>query len=209
MELGKFDFDPVAIFELVSVAKPDVGSDLNYVPRVTPGAFFVLIRAQQECRPVKDPARNDTDGDTSSVLMRFESNDILRKRIGNGQFDVESARIQQHTRFLLIQTAQPCNPDSEIGQTADDPASKAQHLSRNSKERTAQLALGSYPGKNDSWPETVFCDEASPLPSGNANMSHCLLCSMSESAANVKLFFVQPFAKNCSSRYTTGGRSGG
>lgn len=29
--------------------------------------------------------------------MRFESNDILRKRIGNGQFGVESAGIQPHT----------------------------------------------------------------------------------------------------------------
>jgi hypothetical protein len=37
--LGKFDLDPVSIFQLVSVAKPNVGSDLDYVPRVMAGVL--------------------------------------------------------------------------------------------------------------------------------------------------------------------------
>jgi hypothetical protein len=64
---------------LVSVTQPNVGSDFNDIPRVMSRALFVLIRAQQECPAVEDPAWNDADRHSSAVLVRFEAYDIRRK----------------------------------------------------------------------------------------------------------------------------------
>ena len=79
--LGKFNLHPVSVSKPVSISQPDIGGDLNDVPRVMPDALFVLIGSQQESGVVEDAAGDQTDRDTSSILLCFQANHITRKRI--------------------------------------------------------------------------------------------------------------------------------
>src|SRR5215472_1713266 len=97
------------------------------------GASFVLVRSQQECPPVKNPAGNDAHRYTAAIFLRFEAYGICRKRITRRQLDIESARIQSHAGLLLIEGAQPLDPESETGDAADHPASQARHILRNNR----------------------------------------------------------------------------
>lgn len=43
--LWNFHFNPVSILELIGITEPDVGRDLDNIPRVMSDTLFILIRA--------------------------------------------------------------------------------------------------------------------------------------------------------------------
>jgi hypothetical protein len=74
--LWELNLNPVPIIKLIRIAQPNVGSDLDNVPRVMSDALFILIRAQQECLPAENPAGYDTHRYASAILIRFEPDDV-------------------------------------------------------------------------------------------------------------------------------------
>jgi len=122
--MGNFDLDPVTIFQLVSVAEPNVSSDLNDVERPATKILHGTMLTE-------------TDPPYSCASRRMTSSGSEYGRVSS------TLRMPGYKRMPVFcsYTAQPFDPDGEISKTADDPASKAQHVFRNSRDG-ALLAFG-------------------------------------------------------------------
>jgi len=124
IELRKFHLYPVSVSKLIGLTQPNVGGDLYDIPRVMPGASFVLICAQQERPAVKNPAWNDAHRHAPAIFIRFEAYDVRRREYGEDSSTWRVPGYNSHAGFLLIETAQAFDPESEIGSSADHLTSK-------------------------------------------------------------------------------------
>jgi hypothetical protein len=83
MDLGRsrFYLHPIAVFQLVLFAQPQVGRDLDDVSRVMTDPLLIQIRTQQERRAIEDPAWNKADRYAAPILVGFEPDEVGRKRL--------------------------------------------------------------------------------------------------------------------------------
>jgi len=120
VDLSAFDFDIVAIIQVIPVAQLHVGRNLDNRVGMMASALFVGIGSQDEGPPSEDRTRDQIHGDVSTIFFTFEPKDIFGRGVGICEGDIECAREQIHTGLAQIMVVQFIDPKGEVADSGDD-----------------------------------------------------------------------------------------